>query len=64
MRLRRFRQPGELVRQIDQWLKELGAAREMGRRAQEVVRRERGATGRHIAVILSQLSARNEEVTK
>jgi 3-deoxy-D-manno-octulosonic-acid transferase len=47
----------ELGRQIEQWLKDPESAREMGRRAQEVVRRERGATGRHVELILKHLPA-------
>ncbi len=47
----------ELGRRIDEWLKNPESARERGRRAQEVVRRERGATERHTALILKHLQA-------
>jgi 3-deoxy-D-manno-octulosonic-acid transferase len=45
----------KLGEQIDQWLKDPTSARAMGLRAQDVVRCERGATARHVDLILRHL---------
>jgi len=55
--IREVSTPKELGGQIDQWLKEPESAKALGKRAQDVVRRERGATGRHIELILKHLPA-------
>ena len=48
----------ELGRAIAEVLASPDRAAEMGRRAQEVVRREQGATARHVDLILAQLNAK------
>lgn len=47
--------PSDLAAVVDRFLTDTARAKEMGRRAQEVVRREQGATDRHVAVILEHL---------
>jgi 3-deoxy-D-manno-octulosonic-acid transferase len=49
--------PADLRRHLSALLSDPGAAAAMGRRAQDVVRREQGATGRHVEVILEALAA-------
>jgi 3-deoxy-D-manno-octulosonic-acid transferase len=48
---------GEIVGAISALLLDANRASEMGRRAQEVVRREQGATGRHVELVLQHLAA-------
>ena len=50
--IREVRQPGEVAATIRRLLTEPGGAAEVGRRAQDVVRREQGATQRHVELIL------------
>jgi 3-deoxy-D-manno-octulosonic-acid transferase len=52
------REPGELAPTIERLLADPGVAAEMGRRAQDVVRREQGATERHVALIRQHLDGR------
>jgi 3-deoxy-D-manno-octulosonic-acid transferase len=49
--------PGELAGAIDALLRDPGEASAMARRARAVVRREQGATDRHVEVILHHLPA-------
>ena len=51
----------ELGRAVGEVLRSPGRAAEMGRRAREVVRREQGATARHVDVILGQLNGKRSE---
>jgi 3-deoxy-D-manno-octulosonic-acid transferase len=50
-----------LVKTIDRWINDTTEAAELGRRAQEVVRENQGATARHVAVILRYLSDHPQE---
>ena len=72
--MQKFRQAGamlevetapELARQTDRLLSDPATASAMGRRAQEVVGRERGATHRHVEIILKALrEAQNNRSAK
>ncbi|HEY8748472.1 MAG TPA: 3-deoxy-D-manno-octulosonic acid transferase [Tepidisphaeraceae bacterium] len=53
--IREVSTPDELRDQIDDFLKNRDSARQMGLRAQEVVRQERGATARHVDLILKYI---------
>jgi 3-deoxy-D-manno-octulosonic-acid transferase len=48
-------QPGQLANVIERLLANPAESAAMGKRAQDVVRREQGATARHVEVILAQL---------
>jgi 3-deoxy-D-manno-octulosonic-acid transferase len=48
----------ELLRTIETWLANPSAARDMAQRSQEIVKRQRGATQRHIDAILQFLPAK------
>ena len=50
-----IRREGDLSEAIDRLLADPGAAGAMGRRAQDVVRQQQGATDRHVQVILDHL---------
>jgi 3-deoxy-D-manno-octulosonic-acid transferase len=51
----------ELGRAVEGLLGDVESGREMGKRAREVVESQKGATGRHVEVILEQLGNRRTE---
>jgi 3-deoxy-D-manno-octulosonic-acid transferase len=53
--MREVTTPDELAAAVDAFLKDQEAARAMGNRARDVVRREQGATARHASLILKHL---------
>lgn len=54
------RDEAELLQQVDRLLTQRTEAQGMARRAQQVVRQEQGATGRHVGVILGYLRGGDE----
>jgi 3-deoxy-D-manno-octulosonic-acid transferase len=55
--MREVREPGELAGAVEHLLTSRDDSATMGRRAQDVVRREQGATDRHVELILQHLPA-------
>jgi len=55
--MREIASPDELGRSVETLLADPAAAAEMGRRAQQVVRSQQGATGQHVELILRELDA-------
>jgi 3-deoxy-D-manno-octulosonic-acid transferase len=50
----------DLVETIGGWLADPASAAEMGRRAQEVVRANQGATARHVELLLQHLRGKSQ----
>ena len=55
--MREVREPGELAGAVERLLATPDESAAMGRRAQHIVRREQGATDRHVEVVLQHLPA-------
>jgi 3-deoxy-D-manno-octulosonic-acid transferase len=53
--------PSELRQTIDDWLKDPTVAAELGKRAQQVVRENQGATARHAELILNHLPSESRK---